>query len=67
MIKQTDYEWDLILDAAEKLGVGRYARMKWRNRNMVPHRWRVDIIRLTNGVVGWHHFRDMDAQSRNAA
>jgi hypothetical protein len=59
-VKQTDYEWDLILRAAEVLGVGRHARTKWKQRQHVPHRWRLQIIEATNGVVGWKHFTEMD-------
>jgi hypothetical protein len=64
---KTDYEWDLILRAAEKLGVSRHARTKWKNRQMVPHRWRLDIIQMTKGAVNWDYFRQMDEQARNAA
>ena len=67
MMRKTDYEWDLILRAAERLGVSRHARMKWKHRQMVPHRWRVSIIWQTNGVVNWDHFKALDEAARNAA
>ena len=67
MMRKTDYEWDLILRAAEKLGVSRHARTKWKNRQMVPHRWRPQIIEATRGVVHWDHFTALDEAARTAA
>jgi len=59
-MKKTDYEWDLILRAAESLGVSRQARAKWRQRQSVPHRWRPSIVTVTCGVINWAHFTALD-------
>jgi len=65
-VKQTDYEWDLILRAAEALGVGRHARTKWKQRNMIPHCWRWGLVRHSGGEIRWEHFEAMD-KARDAS
>jgi hypothetical protein len=67
MMMTTDYQWDLILRAAEEMGVSRHARMKWKHRQMVPHKWRLEIIKRSRSVVTWDYFRKMDDQARRAA
>ena len=66
-MQKTDLQWDLILQCADELGVSKYSRIKWKQRQMVPHRWRWDIIRMTKGAVNWDYFEQMDEQARNAA
>lgn len=45
--------WDLVDQEAERLGVGREARKKWKQRATgVPHAWRIRIVeRLGEGGV----------------
>ena len=44
-------DWDLIDQAAQVLNVGKEARKKWRQRRSIPHRWRIAILKQTNGKV----------------
>lgn len=61
-------DWDLIDRLAEKLEVEYWARRKWRQRQHVPHRWRLAIIAAARGSIKPEDFYAMDRQNkRNAA
>lgn len=61
-------DWDLVDRLAEELEVEYWARRKWRQRNHVPHRWRLAIIAAARGRIKPEHFQAMDRkQKRNAA
>lgn len=54
-------DWNLIDQAAKALGVGKEARKKWRQRNIVPHRWRLPLIRETDGKISADLFKQEEA------
>ncbi len=47
----TTPNWDLIDQAAAALQVSAPARKKWRQRKAVPHKWRLPLIKQTNGKL----------------
>jgi hypothetical protein len=50
------------------LEVEYWARRKWRQRQHVPHRWRLAIIAAARGSIKPEDFYAMDRQNkRNAA
>lgn len=53
-------KWDLILNLAEKLGINYAARMKWRGRQNVPHKWRYQLILKSDGVLTHFDFEKID-------
>lgn len=56
----TMFDWDLIGAIAVSLGVGPRALEKWRERGSVPHKWRLPIIRASDGRVSLDAFDAMD-------
>ena len=50
----------LIDRAAEAIGVSRESRKKWRQRNHVPHRWRLPLITQTGGLLSVNDFVNHD-------
>ena len=55
MVERT-LEWKVIEVTARKLGVGEKALEKWRERRSVPHKWRIAIIRASEGLVSIDDF-----------
>jgi len=53
-------DWDLIERLAQELGVTKHATAKWRQRQSVPHKWRLPIVIKSEGAVRWDHYRRMD-------
>ena len=53
-------DWDLIDRLAEKQGVEYWARRKWRQRQHVPHKWRLAIIMASRGRIKPWDFAEMD-------
>jgi hypothetical protein len=53
-------DWDLIDRLAEKQGVEYWARRKWRQRQHVPHKWRLVIIMASRGRIKPWDFAEMD-------
>lgn len=60
-------DWELIERVALGLGVSRFAVMKWRQRQAIPHKWRPHIVIATSGVVSWKQFEQLDKAARKAA
>ena len=58
MVKTTN--WDLIEKLAQELGVTKHATAKWRQRNTVPHKWRLPIVLKSGGLIRWDDYRRMD-------
>jgi hypothetical protein len=54
-------DWDLVDQAAKALGVGKQARRKWRQRNSVPHKWRLPLIEETDGKITSETFKQEEA------
>jgi hypothetical protein len=52
--------WELVRYTGELQGATRHAVSKWRQRNMIPHKWRSHLVRATGGRIRWEHFEDMD-------
>jgi hypothetical protein len=46
-------EWATVLAIAARLGVSYAARMKWKERGSVPHKWRRAIILASDGALSW--------------
>jgi len=55
-----DEKWDLILKLAENMGVSYEARMKWRQRQIVPHKWRINIVISSDEKLTFADFTRMD-------
>jgi hypothetical protein len=60
-------KWDLILKIAEKLGVNYEARIKWRQRNCVPHKWRFEIVTKSDAQIFFVDFARMDKENEKKA
>lgn len=65
MVKTTN--WDLIEKLAQELGVTKHATAKWRQRNTVPHKWRLPIVLKSGGLIRWDDYRRMDRAGARAA
>lgn len=52
----TRLDWRLIGRIATSLGVQPRTLEKWRERGSVPHKWRLPIIRASNGEVALDAF-----------
>jgi hypothetical protein len=48
--------WPLIDLIAQRLGVKIEARRKWRQRNSVPHKWRLALILASDGALSANDF-----------
>lgn len=59
-------DWDLIERIAGELGVTTHACTKWRQRNSIPHKWRLSIVLKSGGLVRWDDFVKMDRQRRGS-
>jgi hypothetical protein len=44
-----DPQWKAVDTLAAELGVSAEARRKWRERDTVPHRWRLPILQRAAG------------------
>lgn len=58
--------WELVRAIGVTQGATRHAVTKWKQRNMVPHKWRSHLVRATGGRIRWDQFEDMD-RARNAS
>jgi hypothetical protein len=52
--------WELVRYTGELQGATRHAVSKWRQRNMIPHKWRSHLVRATGGRIRSEHFEDLD-------
>jgi len=66
-MSKSQIDWDLIDTFAERQGVSYWARCKWRQRNHVPHKWRLGLIWWSDGRITAKHFAKMDEQNREEA
>jgi hypothetical protein len=55
-----EINWEVVRTVALGLGASRFAVYKWRQRKMVPYRWRRLLVFGSGGRVRWDHFDDMD-------
>lgn len=53
-------DWTILDRIGQALGVNRSARQKWRQRQHIPHKYRLPIISATGGVISAHDFEAMD-------
>ena len=60
-------DWDIIDTYAELKGVSYWARRKWRQRNHVPHKWRIGLVWWSAGRISLKWFQDMDKQNQGEA
>jgi hypothetical protein len=56
MTNDTRTNWALIDLIAQRLGVKTEARRKWRQRNSVPHKWRLALILASGGALSANDF-----------
>lgn len=61
---QKNLDWELVERIAGELGVTPHACAKWRQRNSIPHKWRLSIVLKSGGLVRWDHFVKMDRARR---
>ena len=59
--------WTVIDQIGEALGVGYRARQKWRQRNHIPHKYRLQIVIRTRGAIGAEDFLAMDRENGKVA
>ena len=57
-----ELDWELIGDVARSLGVRDRALEKWRERKSVPHKWRLPIIRQSEGRISLDAFDNFPAE-----
>jgi hypothetical protein len=55
-----ELDWEVVEDVATSLGVGPHALKKWRWRRSVPHRWRIPIIKASDGRIPLDAFDEFD-------
>jgi hypothetical protein len=55
--------WKEIDALAESLGVSDWARRKWQQRGVIPHKWRLPLIEASKGKLTASDFN----RSREAA
>lgn len=60
MVAKPIIDWQVVCAIAEKLGVSYDARAKWRQRNHIPHKWRILLINNSDGALSWADFKKMD-------
>jgi hypothetical protein len=65
-MKTDSINWELVRAIGVTQGATRHAVTKWKQRNMVPHKWRAHLVAATNGRIRWDHFEDMD-KARDAS
>jgi hypothetical protein len=51
-----ELDWKAVEEAAQSLGVTAVALKKWRQRGSVPHKWRLPIIRNSDGRISLDAF-----------
>jgi hypothetical protein len=59
-----ELDWTVVEAAARSLGVTAVALKKWRQRGSVPHRWRLPIIRSSNGQLSLAAFDEFEVALR---
>ena len=64
-MSQTTLDWDVIEAAARALGVTDKNLEKWKQRGGVPHKWRLPIIRYSDGAIPLDAFDDGGALSES--
>jgi hypothetical protein len=52
--------WDLVFSIANKIGIRYNSARQWKSRNKIPHKWRVQIVAQSGGVITWQDFEKMD-------
>jgi hypothetical protein len=52
--------WELVREIGVMQGATRHAVNKWKQRKMVPHKWRSYLVRGTGGDISWLQFEMMD-------
>lgn len=62
MVAKSIIDWSIIDRIANALGVSYDARAKWRQRNHIPHKWRIHLINNSDGALSWADFKKMDNQ-----
>jgi len=50
-MENSSIKWEAVLPVAEKLGVGVWARIKWRQRGAIPPRWHLPLLEASNGTL----------------
>lgn len=56
------FNWPAVLAIAERLGVSYAARMKWKERGSIPHKWRRSVILASDGALSWADLEKMEAK-----
>ena len=59
-------DWDVIGEVARSLGVRDSAFQKWKERRSVPHKWRLPIIRNSEGRMSLDAFDGASDESAHA-
>lgn len=55
-----ELDWSVVDRIGRDLGVSYRARQKWKQRNCVPHKYRIAMIQATGGVINAQQFAVMD-------
>jgi hypothetical protein len=53
-------DWLLVCWIGVNLGATQNAANKWKQRKMVPHKWRSGLVRATRGQISWAQFEELD-------
>jgi hypothetical protein len=63
-MSKSPINWLVVDRAAESIGISKESRKKWRQRNHVPHKWRLPLIAKTGGVLSVQDFIKLDQRNR---
>jgi hypothetical protein len=60
-------DWELVDRLAEGLGVDYWARRKWIQREHIPYKWRVPLLKASKGSISIEDFDLLDRRRRRRA
>jgi hypothetical protein len=59
-MEDVEIDWDLVRSIGMMQGATRHAVNKWKQRKMIPHKWRSFLVRGTGGDISWLQLEAMD-------
>lgn len=59
-------KWSAVVEIAKRLGAGEWAIRKWQQRNGVPSKWQIEIVKASEGMISFADFADMEGTSEAA-
>lgn len=57
-------DWKLVDTIGSQLGVNYRARQKWRQRKIVPHKYRIEMLARSGGRITVDMFAKLDREHR---